>query len=166
MQIKKTIVSIVLIYFSLSSLLHAHCQVPCGIYNDAVRIVDLEEDIATISKAMRMIKDLSGSTDAQSLNQITRWVSTKEDHAKKIQETISNYFLAQRIKAKQKGDSERQKYVNETLVLHQLIVAAMKCKQTVDINRSTEALDLVRKFSDSYFDDHGMRYLDLIRNGK
>ena len=113
----------------LSAGLYGHCQVPCGIYDDAVRIVQIEEDIATMRKAMSMIKGLSGKSDAQSLNQMIRWVNTKESHANNIQETVSSYFLAQRIKPKKKGEAGRQKYVNQTLLLQQLIVAAMKCKQ-------------------------------------
>ena len=49
-----------------------------------------------------MINDLAGKSDAQSLNQISRWVSTKESHAQNAQETILNYFLAQRVKDKEK----------------------------------------------------------------
>ena len=84
---------------------------PCGIYDDAVRIIQIEEDITTIRKSMNMINDLAGKSDAQSLNQISRWVSTKESHAQNAQETILNYFLAQRVKAKEKGNKDRQKYV-------------------------------------------------------
>ena len=85
--------------FVLSTKVYAHCQVPCGIYGDAVRIVQIEEDITTVRKAMNMINDLAGKSDAQSLNQISRWITTKEDHAQKVQETVLNYFLAQRVKA-------------------------------------------------------------------
>ena len=39
----------------LSTKVYAHCQVPCGIYGDAARIVQIEEDITTVRKAMNMI---------------------------------------------------------------------------------------------------------------
>ena len=151
---------------SVSGSLYGHCQVPCGIYDDAVRIVQIEEDIATIRKAMSMIKGLSGKSDAQSINQMIRWVNTKESHADKIQETVSSYFLAQRIKPKKKGAAGRQKYVNQTLLLQQLIVAAMKCKQNVDQSRCEAASDLVVEFSVSYFDEHGMEHLKQVQNKK
>ena len=151
---------------SISGSLYGHCQVPCGIYDDAVRIVQIEEDIATIRKAMSLIKGLSGKSDAQSLNQMIRWVNTKESHADKIQETVSSYFLAQRIKPKKKGAAGRQKYVNQTLLLQQLIVAAMKCKQNVDQSRCEAASDLVVEFSVSYFDEHGMEHLKQVQNKK
>ena len=53
-QAYKTILSIV---FIIQGYLWAHCQVPCGIYDDALRIVQLREDFHTIQKAMNQIKD-------------------------------------------------------------------------------------------------------------
>ena len=95
-----------------------------------------------------------------------RWGNTKESHAGKIQETVSSYFLAQRIKPKKKGEAGRQNYVNQTLLLQQLIVAAMKCKQNVDQGRCEAASDLVVEFSVSYFDEHGMEHLKQVQNKK
>ena len=160
--VKITFLTLVL---TLSTKVYGHCQVPCGIYDDAVRIVQIEEDIKTVRKAMNMINDLAGKSDAQSLNQISRWVSTKEAHAQNVQETILNYFLAQRIKEKQKGDEGRQKYVDQTLLLHQLIVVAMKCKQTVDRSRCDAALKIVQSFTNSYFDDHGIEHIKSLKKG-
>ena len=154
------------ILFAFSAELYAHCQVPCGIYDDAVRIVQIEEDITTIRKAMNMINDLAGKSDAQSLNQISRWVSTKESHAQNAQETILNYFLAQRVKAKEKGNKDRQKYVDQTLTLHQLIVKMMKCKQTVDQRNCSDAYELLDKFTDLYFEQHGIDHLKKLRKEK
>ena len=152
--------------FVLSTKVYAHCQVPCGIYGDAVRIVQIEEDITTVRKAMNMINDLAGQSDAQSLNQLSRWVRTKEDHAQKVQETVLNYFLAQRVKAKEKGTIERQKYVDQTLMLHQLIVAMMKCKQTVEQRNCSTAYELLDKFTNIYFDQHGIDHLKKLRKEK
>ena len=89
-----------MLVLNISSNLYGHCQVPCGSYDDAVRNVQIEEDIATIRKAMGMIKGLAGKSDAQSMNQMIRWVNTKDEHASRIQESVSSYFLAQRIKPK------------------------------------------------------------------
>ena len=156
-----------LIFFlSVSSNVYGHCQVPCGIYDDAVRIVQIEEDIATIRKAMGMIKGLAGKSDAQSMNQMIRWVNTKDEHASRIQESFSSYFLAQRIKPKKKCETGRQKYVNQTLLLQQLIVAAMKCKQNVEQSKCDVASDLVTEFSVSYFDKHGLEHLKEVQNKK
>ena len=45
---------------------NAHCQVPCGIYDDHARIHQMLEDVATIAKAVTQIAELAGKTDAQS----------------------------------------------------------------------------------------------------
>ena len=37
-------------------LLLGHCQIPCGIYSDAVQIIQINEHLATIEKSIGMIK--------------------------------------------------------------------------------------------------------------
>lgn len=105
----------------------AHCQVPCGIYDDHARVNAMLEDVTTIAKAMKMMGELAGKTDVQSQNQMVRWVMNKEKHAQNIIATISDYFLTQRVKAKQKD------YVERLKKHHAVIVAAMKTKQSTDI---------------------------------
>ena len=165
-MIKVVKIFFISILFVLSTKVYGHCQVPCGIYGDAVRIVQIEEDITTIRKAMNKINELAGKTDAQSLNQISRWVTTKEAHAQNVQETILNYFLAQRVKAKEKGDKDRQKYVDQTLTLQQLIVKMMKCKQTVDQRNCSDAYELLDKFTNLYLDQHGIDHLKKLKQEK
>ena len=104
----------------------AHCQVPCGIYGDERRIEELLEDQATIAKAQAQINDLAGAHEAQSLNQLVRWVTTKEAHASNVQKVMADYFLAQRIKA------DKENYTDQLKAAHAVIVAAMKCKQSSD----------------------------------
>ena len=105
----------------------AHCEVPCGIFADQRRFEQMLEDTATIRKAMVQIGELAGKGDAQSQNQLVRWVNTKEDHAKHIQHTIAQYFMAQRIKTSQAT------YVDRLKTSHAVMQAAMKSKQTVDV---------------------------------
>ncbi|CAA6821955.1 MAG: Superoxide dismutase [uncultured Sulfurovum sp.] len=112
--------------FVAPQVLQAHCQVPCGIYDDSARVTAMLEDASTVSKSMKLIGELAGKTDAQSQNQIARWVMTKEQHAQKIISTISDYFLTQRVKTDQKDYSER------LAKHHAVIVAAMKAKQNAD----------------------------------
>ena len=105
----------------------AHCQVPCGIYGDQLRFEQMLEDEHTISKAQLQINEIADSEmSAQSMNQAGRWVTTKEEHATNIQNTISAYFLAQRIKPESEG------YAKKLMAAHAVIIAAMKCKQSAD----------------------------------
>ncbi len=127
-QFKKNIV-ILLTLFGLwalsSSSVSAHCQIPCGIYDDHARIGLMLEDSRTILKATKVIKELSGKTDDQSHNQRVRWIMNKEKHAQNIISTICDYFLTQRVKVSQKD------YLNRLALHHAVIVAAMKAKQNI-----------------------------------
>ena len=96
-----------MIYCIISlSYLFAHCQVPCGIYDDARRVIEIEEHIQTIDKAMDNILNITSNNKqtAQEMNQLVRWINTKEEHAQKIQSTLMEYFLAQRIKPKNSNE--------------------------------------------------------------
>lgn len=110
----------------------AHCQVPCGIYGDDARYEAMREDATTIEKAMKEIEALSGSIKIQNLNQAVRWVTTKEQHAQSVQDVAAQYFLAQRIKAPAESAGQAR-YVKQLAAVHQVTVAAMKCKQTTDL---------------------------------
>ena len=121
-----TVLAIFGLVFSLSNTAYSHCQIPCGIYDDHARIKQMLEDSETIIKATKLIADLSGKADAQSQNQMIRWVTNKEKHAQNVISTISDYFLTQRVKSSQKDYIERLKKH------HSVIVAAMKAKQNAD----------------------------------
>ena len=153
--------NLIIPFLLLQGSLLAHCQVPCGIYNDAARIIQIQEDFSTIQKAMTKIKELSQQQDATSMNQLTRWIMTKEDHASKIQKVVSEYFLTQRIKVKTKG-SEFDTYAKQTTTLHQILVSAMKCKQTVDLGHVNEGLHQIEAFINLYFDTHGKDHIKIL----
>lgn len=146
-----------------SSVLFSHCQVPCGIYDDAARIKQIQEDITTIQKAMKNINELSNNkTVPQDLNQLVRWVNTKEEHAQHIQDVIMQYFLAQRVKPKNVNDEGYTKYVSLTISCQKIIFHAMKCKQNTEVSYSEILLKEVNLLIDSYFDDHGKLHLNEL----
>ena len=147
---------ITILFFS--NTIFAHCQVPCGIYDDVLRILQIKEDFNTINKAMDKIRELSQYSDETSHNQLTRWVIAKEDHASNIQKIISEYFLTQRIK------ETNQKYIEQTTILQRILVTAMKCKQSLEKDNVNKGLNLVTSFSEVYFDSHGLEHLNKIEN--
>ena len=159
MKISLLIVLIIL----TSSVLFSHCQVPCGIYDDAARIKQIQEDITTIQKAMKNINELSNNkTVPQDLNQLVRWVNTKEEHAQHIQDVIMQYFLAQRVKPKNVNDEGYTKYISLTISCQKIIFHAMKCKQNTEVSYSEILLKEVNLLIDSYFDDHGKLHLNEL----
>ena len=150
-------------FLILFSLVYPHCQVPCGIYDDAARILEIREDVVTIRKSMLQITTLSNlNNDSQNMNQMIRWVNTKEEHAYNIQNIISEYFLTQRLKFKDFNTSDREEYVKQVTILHQLLIAAMKCRQTINASNCDTVLSLLNDFSNLYFDEHGLQHLKKI----
>ena len=126
---------------------HAHCQVPCGIYDDHARVRAMLEDAATVTKAMTSIGELSGKADAQSRNQTVRWVMNKERHAQNVIATISDYFLTQRVKAKQED------YAQRLMRHHAVIVAAMQAKQNTNLQYA-DALQASIEALLAYYPEH------------
>merc|ERR1712146_515063 len=113
-----------------------HCQVPCGIFDDPKLVADVKEAIATIKKAMVQINELSAEMNALNINQMTRWVNTKEEHASKIITLMTEYCLCQRVKPPSDPKSPFKSEADYIAALqghHAVMAAAVKCKQTVDV---------------------------------
>ena len=138
------LLSAILAYAPIS---HSHCQVPCGIFDDRAEVEAMLLDVVTARKSVKEIIALSGKTDPQSLNQLVRWINNKDDHADKIISTISEYFLAQRVKTSQEDYTERLKKH------HAVMVAAMKVKQNTDSKHLDILEDSVRALL-PYYAEH------------
>ncbi|WP_421903202.1 superoxide dismutase, Ni [Maridesulfovibrio sp.] len=148
-MLHKTIsgISVLTFLILLPVLASAHCQVPCGIYDDHARVEAMLEDVKTVKKAVNMLQELADKTDVQSRQQFIRWVMNKEHHAQNIISTISNYFLTQRVKASQKDYVERLKRH------HAVIVNAMKAKQKADM-ATVKKLKASVKALEEYYPEH------------
>lgn len=143
-QMKRVIVVALLSIFFITSVAWSHCEIPCGIYGDETRVKQIYEHCDTIEKSMRQIKKLSRENTID-YNQLVRWVNNKELHANKIQDIVSQYFLHQRIK------TDTKKYEKKLVVLHQILVYAMKTKQTTDVKHVEKIRDLLQDFEKLYF---------------
>jgi nickel superoxide dismutase len=139
----------------LKPAVFSHCEIPCGIYNDEMRFTMIEEHIKTIEKAMKEIEHLS-EHQAPNFNQIVRWITNKEKHAEEIQHIISQYFLTQRVKLVEKENDKGHEIRMEHLSLcHEILVYAMKTKQTTDLSNVEKLKSAVKTFKDSYFKAKG-----------
>ncbi len=140
--------------------LNAHCEVPCGIYNDLLRVNLISEHITTIEKSMNEINKLSKAKEVN-YNQLVRWINTKEEHANKIQKIVSKYFMTQRIKIKQANDKKAyDKYITQLTLAHKLLILAMKSKQTTDLKYIKELKSTLKQFSESYFSKEDLKHLE------
>ncbi|MGI9241155.1 MAG: superoxide dismutase [Ni] [Verrucomicrobiales bacterium] len=134
----------------------AHCQVPCGIYDDAARFVSMREHVTTIEKAMGQIATLA-EEGAQNANQVVRWVGAKETHADALSEIVTYYFMTQRIKvpADMTDKAAVTKYQGDLALLHQILVYSLKAKQTTDVANTKKLSELIGAFEESYLGKKG-----------
>jgi len=138
----------------------AHCQIPCGIYDDELRVQLIEEHIGTVEKSMKKIVEI-GATETVDHNQLVRWVNNKEAHAQEIQDIVTAYFMAQRIKPpKDHGDEKVvNEYMHKLALLHAIQIHAMKAKQSTNLEEIETLRELTGKFRSAYFgDDAGHKH--------
>jgi len=122
----------------------AHCEIPCGIYDDEARIDMLLEHVTTIEKSMKQIVAIEKG-EQHDANQLVRWVMNKEQHANELQEIATQYFMTQRIKFDAKD------YDKKLGLLHQMLVYAMKCKQSTDLAHTAKLTSVINDFKQLYF---------------
>ena len=148
---KKIALGIVLLFaLVFGSLAYSHCQIPCGIYGDDARFAAIAEHITTIEKSMKQIEELTNQEPVNA-NQIVRWVNNKEKHADEISEIVTYYFMAQRVKLPPAGDKKAYNdYVRKLTLLHEMLVYAMKTKQTTDLTNVEKLEDALGKFHKVY----------------
>lgn len=130
--------TLVLFAVVTTATVRAHCQVPCGIYDDQIRISLMKEHVTTIEKAMKQIEA------APNQNQTVRWVMNKDKHADELSEIVTYYFMAQRIKPDSEG------YAVKLEQLHKILVYSMKAKQTIDLTHVEKLKTLIHDFEHGY----------------
>jgi nickel superoxide dismutase len=135
----------------LTAIAGAHCQIPCGIFDDSARITEMREHVTTIEKSMKEIAKLSPDS-ALSSNQLVRWINNKELHADKLTEIVTYYFMAQRIKP------DAEQYEAKLKTLHAIMIECMKAKQTVDFQHVEKLRSLISEFEHLYIGHDAMTH--------
>ena len=146
-----SVLTAAMIVAAVSPVAMAHCQIPCGIYDDDARFTLMREHVTTLEKSIREINELQGAKKPN-WNQLVRWVENKEDHADALAEIVTYYFMAQRIKPPKDGkdSAAKEKYQREIGMLHRMLIATMKTKQNSDLTHTQTLRNLIRRFEESY----------------
>ena len=135
----------------------AHCQIPCGIYDDEMRFRMLEEHITTIEKSMNLVNELSAEP-GKNANQLVRWVVNKEHHADEMASIVTQYFLQQRLKPEE-AEASPDQWTAKVKACHQILVYAMKAKQTTDLANVEKLRASVSAFKQAYLTKEQARLL-------
>ncbi len=134
-----------------STVAAAHCQIPCGIYDDELRARLIAEHITTLEKSMNTIDALTAAEELDA-NQLARWVANKDHHADELTGIVTAYFLAQRLKPADLDDeAKKDAYLEQLTLLHAMMFHAMKAKQTTDLTHVQTLRDLLQRFEIAYF---------------
>lgn len=140
-----SLIAVIIALASFAQFSDAHCQIPCGIYDDPVRVTLMKEHTQTIEKSMNEIIRLSKEKE-KNYNQIVRWVNNKDEHAEKLSHIATYYFMAQRLSPAEPDSKEHPNYIAQLTALHRIVFYCMKCKQTTD----TKNVDEIRKAIDAF----------------
>jgi nickel superoxide dismutase len=144
-----------LLLVGASSVVRSHCEIPCGIYNDPMRLDMMAEEITTIEKSMQEIGRLSAAGD-KNYNQLVRWVVNKEHHADALCDVVTQYFLKQRIKPAAQTDTKAYgDYIHKLTLLHAMMITSMKCKQTTDLDNVVQLRVQLAEFRTTYLGPQG-----------
>ncbi len=145
---------VMLSLFFVSQKAFAHCEIPCGIYEDSLRVSLISEHITTVEKSMKKIVELSKEA-TPNYNQLVRWVVNKEEHAEKIQEIVSQYFVHQRVKLTDSSDKEKyNRYIQQLTTLHEIAVYSMKAKQSTNLVNIENLRKSLKALEEAYFHTH------------
>jgi len=124
---KRRLFSLFLITLLGQAPLNAHCQMPCGIYNDQMVYDQVNQFYKTVYKGVMAMKNNKLET-VEDKNQFVRWVMTKERLCNETAEIITKFFLQQKLKP----DDEDTKPL--ILSAHKLLFLLVAIKQTVDVD--------------------------------
>lgn len=125
---------------SLSTLhlneIHAHCQMPCGIYHDQMVYDQIDQFVETVYKGISVMQE-SKFSSVKDKNEFMRWVIQKEKSCNDIAELITVYFLQQKIKPNESDTAKR------LTSAHKLLFMLVAIKQNAD-------LDFVKQFNEEW----------------
>ena len=119
---------------------NAHCDIPCKIYDPAVvqvaalsvvRILDIILELEELSKANQ--------------SELARLTIEKENQARIVKDEIriiwGDYFK----------DPQIEMYPNIHSLVHSIMMAGSKCKQSIDRQNGLDLVELVNEFTEAFW---------------
>jgi len=122
------------------TLVRAHCDIPCGIYDPAEAVLAAR----TVARMVELINGLEGN-DTNTRNKFSRCVQVKEQHAEKVKREVqviwSDYFKPEHLDA---APDLHTKVWN-------VLKLAGKNKQSVDAEAAAQLEAAVKEFADIFW---------------
>lgn len=124
---------------------HAHCDVPCGIYDPhAAQIAAL-----TVIRMNQLIEQLQAGDDKATAHAMARYTAAKEHHAELVKHEVriiwGDYFKPEHL----------EKYGDLQSTVFNIMKLASKARQEVNMEAAQDLLAAVQRFAELFWDSKG-----------
>jgi nickel superoxide dismutase len=124
------------------TVVHAHCDVPCGIYDPA----GAQQAARTVARMVELIGQIDpASTAAADRNKFIRCVTVKEQHAELVKREVqviwSDYFKPEHLEA----------HPDLHTKVWQILKLAGKNKQSIDAEAAAQLETAVKEFGEIFW---------------
>ena len=119
---------------------NAHCDIPCKIYDPAV----VQVAALSVVRILDIILELNLSAKANQ-SELARLTIEKENQARIVKDEIriiwGDYFK----------DPQIEMYPNIHSLVHSIMMAGSKCKQSIDRQNGLDLVELVNEFTEAFW---------------
>ena len=132
--------------FTIKNIAHAHCDIPCKIYDPCIAQVAA----LSVVRLLNLIQDVTaGKLGAAELSKLSRLTAEKEKECQIVKSEVmiiwGDYFKEPQI----------IDYPNIHDLTHSIMRCASKCKQDLEASNGEELLALVNQFADIFWQSKG-----------
>ena len=119
---------------------NAHCDIPCKIYDPGV----VQVAALSVVRILDIISELDESSKANQ-SELARLTIEKENQARIVKDEIriiwGDYFK----------DPQIEMYPNIHSLVHSIMMAGSKCKQSIDRQNGLDLVELVNEFTEAFW---------------
>ncbi|MBR9680401.1 MAG: superoxide dismutase, Ni [Candidatus Altiarchaeota archaeon] len=130
---------------------HAHCDVPCGIYDT----YEAQVCAHTIIRMVGLIEAIPEPSKNEHVHRIARYTKVKEDHAEKLKQEVRILY----------GDYFKENHFKENSELNSLILEilklASKTKQEINTSIAQTLLNKTQKLAEIFYKTKGLETLRI-----
>ena len=129
---------------------HAHCDIPCGIYDPALA----QQAAQTVVRMNQLIEALEQPQNAKEQwnkynNSLSRYIAVKEEHAELVKREVRIIW----------GDYFKPEHLEKHADLHTMVWNIMKlgskCRQEINMPAAQDLLGEVQKFAEAFWATKG-----------
>jgi nickel superoxide dismutase len=125
---------------------HAHCDIPCGIYDPH----NAQMGAHTVIRMAQLINELQGDT-RETEHKLVRYTKVKEEHADIVKHEVTvlwgDYFKEEHLK----------EFPNLTEAVYHTLKLASKAKQEINVEVAKDLLSHVHEIAEIFYKTKGVK---------